>query len=334
MASLNYLLSIPGFGTGLECIQGTGYLSAGLPVLPHPFIWEYQYDRNLPCNDKNAWLPAVDIVWLQHETDPGLVENLVNLGKLAISTFVFDSPLAFVSYYQNSVALQNQQAAVAAAAEAGTEQIQAQYTAQHPYTEAPMDEFGDIFSGIGDFFTDFSVSDYLPSSDTFSSLAQITAPILSATLAQPTAYPVAQRPTGGTVYPVAGVPSVQQRAVMAGLPRWAASFPNLWQYVRTKFPTMSAASAVSGLLSLLSKYGPTALVSMLGSAVVGELLTYKVTKKRRRMNVANTRALRRSVRRLKGFNRLSHKVAAQLGRAGVRRRSGRCTTCRKSPCSC
>lgn len=185
------------------------------------------------------------------------------------------------------------------------------------------------------FFDDFSISDYLPSSDTFSSVFNFAAPVLTAAL-QPTANPLPPYTGAPQGQPVMGsVPAVATRAVAAGLPRWSALYPTLWQYVRTKFPTMSPSSAVSGLMSLLNKYGPTALVSMLGAAVVGELLTYKVTRKRRRMNVCNTKALRRSMRRLKGFNRLSSRVSAQLGRRGGRRGSSkRCGTCRTSPCCC
>jgi hypothetical protein len=194
---------------------------------------------------------------------------------------------------------------------------------------ATVDEFGNLLS-------DFSLADYLPSSETFSNLTSIAAPIIGA-FAQPVANPIPSMYPGNPVpaqpYPVAQVPMVQ-RAVTAGLPRWSAMVPSLWQFVRTKFPMMSPSTAVTGLMSLLSKYGPTALSSFIGAAVVSELLGYKVTKKRRRMNVANTRALRRSLRRLKGFNRLSHRVSAQLGRGGMRRTARRCSTCRRSPCCC
>lgn len=91
----------------------------------------------------------------------------------------------------------------------------------------------------------------------------------------------------------------------------------------------------------LAKTGlaPAAVAAALGIGVdeLATLITAQARKKRRRMNVANTHALRRSLRRLKGFEHLSHKVSAQLGRAarsGRSYRRGRCTTCRKNPCSC
>jgi hypothetical protein len=216
------------------------------------------------------------------------------------------------------------------------DQIKAELSAYYnpqPAQEVPV--MDDFFSGIGDLFSGFDVSTFLPSSETFSSFASLAAPIAGAFLTQPTnsamQLPMLQQPSAVPVS--AGSVPLAARAVAAGLPRWSAMFPNLWQAVRTKFPTLSASSAVSGLLSMLKKYGPNALVGMISAAAVQELMTYSITRKRRRMNVANTRALRRSLRRLKGFHRLSSRVSAQLG--GSRRRSAkRCGTCRRNPCSC
>lgn len=97
-----------------------------------------------------------------------------------------------------------------------------------------------------------------------------------------------------------------------------------------------------GMVKQLAKAGlaPAAIAAALGIGVdeLATLITAQARKKRRRMNVANTRALRRSLRRLKGFETLSHRVSAQLGRAARsgrgHRRGGRCGTCRKSPCAC
>jgi hypothetical protein len=71
--------------------------------------------------------------------------------------------------------------------------------------------------------------------------------------------------------------------------------------------------------------------------VVSELVTFSTTKRarRKRMNPANTRALRRSLRRLQSFERLSSRVSQQLyRRQGMRRSTKRCRTCRKTPCMC
>jgi len=60
-------------------------------------------------------------------------------------------------------------------------------------------------------------------------------------------------------------------------------------------------------------------------------------KRHRRIKVTNVKALNRSVRRLEGFRRLSHRVEAALTRRGVSRSSTRvrrCSRCRKNPCCC
>lgn len=60
-------------------------------------------------------------------------------------------------------------------------------------------------------------------------------------------------------------------------------------------------------------------------------------KRHRRIKVTNVKALNRSVRRLEGFRRLSHRVEAALTRRGVTKgyiSRRRCPKCRKSPCCC
>lgn len=127
-------------------------------------------------------------------------------------------------------------------------------------------------------------------------------------------------------------------AVMGGVARWASQFPNLWQAVQRLRANYRVPMSVDKLWSMLRSSGPQFLVSLIGAAALNELFVYRSTHKSRRMNVANTKALRRSVRRLKGFDRLSHRVSSQLSRVGGggRRRSSsrRCGTCRKSPCAC
>jgi hypothetical protein len=80
----------------------------------------------------------------------------------------------------------------------------------------------------------------------------------------------------------------------------------------------------------------------LGLAVTAanELVTWFATsgRRRRRIRVTNVKALNRSVRRLEGFRRLSHRVEAALARRSVGRlsaaRARRCPKCRKNPCTC
>lgn len=141
----------------------------------------------------------------------------------------------------------------------------------------------------------------------------------------PTPAPMMEPPPMATPVAAAGVPMV---------PRWSYRFPNLWQYLRSKFPFTSPQKVLSSMLGLLNRFGPTALTSFVGAAVVSELLSYKMTHKRRRMNPANSKALRRSMRRLKAFSRMSHRVEMQLGRSRGRRKGAACRTCRKNPCCC
>jgi len=86
------------------------------------------------------------------------------------------------------------------------------------------------------------------------------------------------------------------------------------------------------VLNLLINLGFTAIEA-------NELLTWWATsgKKHRRIKVTNIKALNRSVRRLEGFRRLSHRVEAALSRRGAPRAltvRRRCPRCRKSPCCC
>lgn len=136
----------------------------------------------------------------------------------------------------------------------------------------------------------------------------------SATSLMPT-YSFGEQSQSPQVIQVANPSNLPARARAAGLPGWAGRFPSLWQYLQTH---MLGSGAVGGLLSALSKWGPTAMSTIVGAAVVSDLIQYKVARKRRRMNPANTRALRRSLRRLKSFDRLAHRVQSQLHRGGRR----------------
>lgn len=87
------------------------------------------------------------------------------------------------------------------------------------------------------------------------------------------------------------------------------------------------------------------LVSLGVTALEAERLiawyTSPALKKRRRMRVTNVKALRRSIRRLEGFHRISTKVEMALARrpavrrirAGGRRRIV-CRVCHRDPCTC
>lgn len=129
--------------------------------------------------------------------------------------------------------------------------------------------------------------------------------------------------------------NVQMPAVVAAGGMMMARFPALWAALTALSQRFGTKITVDRLWGMFKTFGP-GIGAMIGAEALQELMVYRSTHKRRRMNVANTKALRRSVRRLKGFDRLSHRVSAQLGRVGGRRgrARSRCLTCRKSPCSC
>lgn len=87
---------------------------------------------------------------------------------------------------------------------------------------------------------------------------------------------------------------------------------------------------------LLRKIGLIAFGAMFQLTSEQLLQIHAARPKRRRMRVTNVRALRRSMRRLKGFSRLARRVEGQLklGRGRSRSRSGACRVCRSNPCSC
>jgi len=122
------------------------------------------------------------------------------------------------------------------------------------------------------------------------------------------------------------------RSLMAKFPSLYAAIVALSQQFGRKFtPEM--------IWRMLKMQGPGMVIGLIGAAAMNELFVWKTTHKTRRMNPANTRALRRSLRRLKSFDRLAHRVSSQLHRGGKRRSSSRsvsvvCGTCRKSPCRC
>lgn len=156
-------------------------------------------------------------------------------------------------------------------------------------------------------------------------------------------FPMSYMPTYGFEQPSAP-PAVMTAAAMPPavmtMARGLQAFPAL-ALALAKFRAMRIPMTVEKMWSMVRRFGPQAISAFGGGIitadVISQLMTYKATHKRRRMNVANTKALRRGLRRLKGFERLSHRVSAQLGRAarsGRSARRGRCMTCRKSPCMC
>jgi hypothetical protein len=80
---------------------------------------------------------------------------------------------------------------------------------------------------------------------------------------------------------------------------------------------------------------PEAVAAALGVTVaeLAQLITAHGARKRRRMNPANSKALRRASRRIKSFHKLCTHTDVLKGR-GRRSSPGRCVSCKKSPCRC
>jgi hypothetical protein len=124
--------------------------------------------------------------------------------------------------------------------------------------------------------------------------------------------------------------------VGGALARGMAAFPALAAFLASKGITWTR--GVKFLLGQLRKFGPATLVGVIGLDAVNDLMKYSAKHKGRRMNPANAKALRRSVRRLQSFDRLACRVSAQLAtvarRGGGHRRASRCHKCKRSPCRC
>lgn len=181
-----------------------------------------------------------------------------------------------------------------------------------------LDGFGDLVADVGtSFFSgggDFSWGEF--AGDIVGGFSQ--------NFTQPVSRPMQNYPVQATPTAAGGVP-MAARAVAAGLPAWSARFPSLWQALQRLRASGNKAS-LEQLYSMLRKWGPTSLSTIIGAAAVADLVSYRMSHKRRRMNPANTRALRRSLRRLKSFDRLSTRVSMQLSKScRAPRRSKKCS---------
>lgn len=80
---------------------------------------------------------------------------------------------------------------------------------------------------------------------------------------------------------------------------------------------------------------PEAVAVALGitTAELGSLIVASQARKRRRMNPANSKALRRAARRIRSFHRLCTHTDVLKSKGRGRGRAS-CGTCRKSPCRC
>ncbi len=179
--------------------------------------------------------------------------------------------------------------------------------------------FSSVFSGIGDIFSS--------SSGFGDTLGQIAGTALSTYLG-PDTTSLAARPILAPVVRSVGGPLTMMAS------KFSARFPNLYAVLAASKMAGQSISR-SKAWTLLRNYGPSALIGLGFTAeAINELMV--AGPGRRRMNVANVKALRRGLRRAEGFNKLACRVQASLATYGRRstRSSARCRTCRKSPCRC
>lgn len=207
--------------------------------------------------------------------------------------------------------------------------------------KAPMATswFDDLTSGIGDFFSGTSFSDILG----------VAAPIVQSTFA-PQPQQIMARPPAQSFVPTYnalqfGVPNVMQATpVMAGgvaMPAMGSAIarmvaPILFKISQTVGRNVSLQKALTMARSLGKQLqSPAAAAAALGItlAELANLIVAGQHRKRRRMNPANSKALRKAARRIESFHRLCARTDMLRSR-GRRRSVGRCGSCKKSPCRC
>lgn len=140
-------------------------------------------------------------------------------------------------------------------------------------------------------------------------------------------------------------PSAHAAGVMpmiAGVGRSLATrFPQL-AFAIQAWRAKGVALTVEKLWGMLRRFGPQMLIAggILTAGAITELIMHHFSHKRRRMNVLNAKALRRSTRRLLGFERRACKVQDALRSVTARSysrhrtKARRCFKCHRSPCVC
>lgn len=144
--------------------------------------------------------------------------------------------------------------------------------------------------------------------------------------------PVAQRGGGGPPMVLPRSPIQRMPMGRAGVGRSLFNrFPNLAAGINALRMAGKNVTRAS-LYSMVRRFGPDFLISggILSAAAISELMM--AGPGRRRMNPANAKALRRSVRRIKSFHKLCASTDIIKSRRGSSSR--RCAKCKQSPCGC
>lgn len=204
-----------------------------------------------------------------------------------------------------------------------------------------------ILGGVSQALGGFESGNYL-------SVIQAGANIASSALApQPVSYPVMQAPPvySPTVYGQPEVLPVSQEVAVRSQPRTTMTkevfdalnkvLSKLGLQPRTVGAFMSTAKRALSSIAAFARRTPagtivSVLIGLGLTAYEANLLTawHAQRRKSRRMNPANSKALRRAARRIKSFHRLC--VHTDVLKSRSRRSYGgsRCGTCKRSPCRC
>jgi hypothetical protein len=164
----------------------------------------------------------------------------------------------------------------------------------------------------------------------FSSPA-VAAPTSYVPYSPPPSYPVATMPRA--------TPVMASGQALGYSARMAASIttPILYKIYSTIGKKVSLQAAVS-IIRKMGKFlmSPEAIAVALGISVaeLAQVITSASAKKRRTMNPANGKALRRAARRIKGFHRMCGTVDLLKSRGKRSSFRSSCGTCKKSPCRC
>ena len=203
-------------------------------------------------------------------------------------------------------------------------------------------DLGGIFGGLANVVGGFSSGNYL-------NALQGGLQIAGSSFAPSPSFS-APMPMYGPIYspPPAPVYSPPAQPVMGTFPAGAAAMTRL---AAITAPILAKIAVKLGLrarpsltraMDLIRKSAkiltsPEAVAAALGISIaeLAQLITASNARKRRRMNPANSKALRRAARRIKSFHKLCTHTDVLRGR-GRRSASPRvsCGTCKKSPCRC
>ena len=198
---------------------------------------------------------------------------------------------------------------------------------------------GNILNTIGGVFG----SSTLPYAQDIAGLANVAGQFLPAPAANLPSYPVnapAAQPVSAMMPMIRGAGRMLTKEVFdagakllsrLGIPFSAStgSFSSALKRSISSIASLARRTPAGTIVSILLGLGLTAYESNL-------LVAWHAQRKRgRRMNPANSKALRRAARRIKSFHKLCiHTDVLKAGRRGGTYRQSRCGTCRKSPCRC